>query len=164
MTIRNETNLSLHPHALEYSGNIFAIYYGAATSMVLEAHTFLSLVSLFTFTYPSHCLPKGENLLPYKFLQWEDLFILMHKFPMLYQWWHYFLCLPDWKLSHFDSFLYITKFWQVLESLKYRSHFSTSIIFPPVGQSFSNFSLQIRTWETHDIQILGPSLRLFSRS
>lgn len=69
LTIRNETNLSLHPHALEYGGNIFAVYYGAAPSMVLVAHNFLSLVSLFTFTQPSHCLPKGENLLPYKFLQ-----------------------------------------------------------------------------------------------
>lgn len=51
------------------SGNTFATYYSAIPPIVLGAHNNLNLVSPSTFTYmPLYCLPKGENLLPYMFL------------------------------------------------------------------------------------------------
>lgn len=54
---------------MERSGNTFAVYYSAALSVVLGTHNFLSLVSHFTLHMPLHCLPKGENLLPYTFFK-----------------------------------------------------------------------------------------------
>lgn len=77
LTIRNETYLSL---AFSHYGMQWQYLCYFLPSVVWGTHSFLSLVSHFTFTHmPLLCLPKGEKSTTLY------VFKMMHKSPIFYQ-------------------------------------------------------------------------------
>jgi len=123
LTIRNETYLSL---AFSHYGMQWQYLCYFLPSVVWGTHSFLSLVSHFTFTHmPLLCLPKGEKSTTLY------VFKMMHKSPIFYQWQCnslsarlHTVILILFPTSQNSGNLSFTNF------LKYRSYFRSFIILP----------------------------------